>query len=38
MRAMRRRVSEHDVARWAADFLDTLGRPAAGGGSNLDSR
>jgi trehalose 6-phosphate synthase len=30
MRAMRRRVSEHDVARWAADFLDTLGRDPAG--------
>jgi len=25
MRAMRKRVFEHDVARWAADFLDTLG-------------
>ena len=24
MRAMRRRVREHDVARWAADFLDSL--------------
>jgi trehalose 6-phosphate synthase len=24
MRAMRRRVGEHDVARWAASFLDTL--------------
>src|SRR5204862_5289610 len=24
MRAMRKRVREHDVARWAADFLDTL--------------
>ena len=24
MRAMRRRVREHDVARWAASFLDTL--------------
>ena len=30
MRAMRRRVFEHDVARWAADFLDTLGRAPAG--------
>ena len=30
MRAMRRRVREHDVARWAADFLDTLnGTPSA---------
>jgi trehalose-6-phosphate synthase len=28
MRAMRRRVREHDVARWAADFLYALrGRP-----------
>jgi trehalose 6-phosphate synthase len=26
MRAMRRRVSEHDVARWAASFLNTLAR------------
>ncbi len=26
MRAMRRRVGEHDVARWAASFLDTLGQ------------
>jgi trehalose-6-phosphate synthase len=25
MRAMRKRVFEHDVARWAASFLDTLG-------------
>ena len=24
MRAMRRRVREHDVARWAASFLDSL--------------
>ena len=23
---MRKRVFEHDVARWAADFLDTLSR------------
>jgi trehalose 6-phosphate synthase len=30
MRAMRRRVREHDVARWAADFLDTLRRIPAG--------
>jgi alpha,alpha-trehalose-phosphate synthase [UDP-forming] len=36
MRAMRRRVSEHDVALWAASFLDTLGRaPAADGGGSL---
>src|SRR5580693_4182406 len=34
MRSMRRRVREHDVARWAADFLDTLGRaPGQDGGS-----
>jgi alpha,alpha-trehalose-phosphate synthase [UDP-forming] len=26
MRSMRRRVREHDVARWAADFLAALGR------------
>jgi trehalose 6-phosphate synthase len=26
MRAMRKRVFEHDVARWATDFLDTLSR------------
>jgi trehalose 6-phosphate synthase len=24
MRSMRRRVYSHDVARWAASFLDTL--------------
>jgi trehalose-6-phosphate synthase len=30
MRAMRRRVFEHDVARWATDFLDTLGRTQIG--------
>ena len=40
MRAMRRRVGEHDVARWAASFLDALGRdpspsPASGDGSQL---
>jgi alpha,alpha-trehalose-phosphate synthase [UDP-forming] len=36
MRAMRRRVREHDVARWAASFLDTLGRaPGADGGPYL---
>ena len=28
MRAMRKRVREHDVARWAADFLDTLSETA----------
>jgi trehalose-6-phosphate synthase len=34
MRAMRRRVREYDVARWAASFLDTLGRaPGQDGGS-----
>jgi len=26
MRAMRRRVREHDVASWAASFLETLSR------------
>ena len=30
MRSMRRRVREHDVARWAATFLDTLLRAPAG--------
>ena len=30
MRAMRRRVREHDVARWAASFLDTLGGAPGG--------
>jgi alpha,alpha-trehalose-phosphate synthase [UDP-forming] len=36
MRSMRRRVREHDVARWAASFLDTLGRaPSADGGPYL---
>jgi trehalose 6-phosphate synthase len=31
MRAMRRRVREHDVARWAASFLDSLSKaPGAG--------
>jgi trehalose-6-phosphate synthase len=31
MRAMRRRVREYDVARWAASFLDTLSKaPGAG--------
>ena len=29
MRAMRRTVAEHDVARWASDFLDALRTPAA---------
>ena len=34
MRSMRRRVREHDVARWAESFLDTLGRaPGRNGGS-----
>ena len=32
MRAMRRRVREHDVARWAASFLDTLNGTAQPGG------
>ena len=36
MRSMRRRVREHDVARWATNFLDTLGLPPGGdGGPNL---
>src|SRR5215831_19070758 len=30
MRAMRKRLFEHDVARWAAGFLDTLSRTHAG--------
>jgi trehalose 6-phosphate synthase len=33
MRAMRRRVGEHDVARWAASFLDTLCQAPVSGGS-----
>jgi trehalose-6-phosphate synthase len=33
MRAMRRRVGEHDVARWAASFLDTLGQAPVSGES-----
>jgi trehalose 6-phosphate synthase len=33
MRAMRRRVGEHDVARWAASFLDTLRQAPVSGGS-----
>jgi alpha,alpha-trehalose-phosphate synthase [UDP-forming] len=33
MRAMRRRVGEHDVARWAADFLDTLSQVPISGGN-----
>ena len=32
MRSMRRRVREHDVARWAASFLDALGRGPGGDG------
>ena len=36
MRSMRRRVGEHDVARWAESFLDTLSRrPGRNGGSHL---
>ena len=39
MRSMRRRVREHDVARWAASFLDTLGRvPARDAAQCLDGR
>jgi len=30
MRAMRKRAREHDVARWAASFLDTLGGATGG--------
>jgi trehalose 6-phosphate synthase len=33
MRAMRRRVGEHDVARWAASFLDTLRQVPVSGGT-----
>lgn len=33
MRTMRRRVSEHDVAHWAASFLDTLRQAPVSGGS-----
>jgi trehalose 6-phosphate synthase len=33
MRAMRRRVGEHDVARWAASFLDTLRQAPVSGGT-----
>ncbi|HWL02685.1 MAG TPA: bifunctional alpha,alpha-trehalose-phosphate synthase (UDP-forming)/trehalose-phosphatase [Microbacteriaceae bacterium] len=29
MRAMRRRVAEHDVARWSSEFLDALEQAAA---------
>jgi trehalose-6-phosphate synthase len=32
MRTMRKRVREHDVARWASDFLAALGH---GGGADL---
>ena len=35
MRAMRRRVREHDVARWAASFLDTLNDKAQPGGHSV---
>ncbi|SRR6266851_4214587 len=33
MRAMRRRVREHDVARWAAEFLAALDRPREADGA-----
>jgi trehalose 6-phosphate synthase len=33
MRSMRKRVREHDVARWAADFLGALDRTSGEGGS-----
>ena len=36
MRAMRRRVREHDVARWAASFLDTLSGATGTDQSALD--
>jgi trehalose-6-phosphate synthase len=32
MRSMRRRVREHDVAHWAANFLSTLDRVPGGSG------
>jgi alpha,alpha-trehalose-phosphate synthase [UDP-forming] len=32
MRSMRRRVREHDVARWARDFLDALDQVPGGSG------
>ena len=35
MRAMRRRVREHDVTRWAATFLDTLNGTAQLGGHSV---
>ena len=35
MRAMRRRVREHDVARWAASFLATLNGTAQPGGHSV---
>ncbi|HTQ90187.1 MAG TPA: trehalose-6-phosphate synthase, partial [Streptosporangiaceae bacterium] len=37
MRAMRKRVREHDVARWAADFLDTLNVKAQPAGKPFGS-
>ena len=37
MRAMRKRVREHDVARWAADFLDTLNDKAQPAGKTFGS-
>jgi trehalose-6-phosphate synthase len=37
MRAMRKRVREHDVARWAADFLDTLNDEAQPAGKTFGS-
>ena len=38
MRSMRRRVREYDVARWAASFLDTLGRGPGGDGGPAPGR
>jgi trehalose-6-phosphate synthase len=36
MRSMRRRVREHDVARWAQTFLSSLDGPTAGRGPDAD--
>ncbi len=37
MRSMRRRVREHDVAHWAANFLSTLGGTPAEPGAGADA-
>jgi trehalose-6-phosphate synthase len=34
MRSMRRRVREHDVARWAASFLSTLDGTSVAAGAD----